>query len=77
MKGKLLLAWPLGGPVRPDLPASLLSEGNLAGLALAEYTQIGRPRVLEAIGALRAALASAPAPGRRPEDLPGPFLWHF
>src|SRR5262249_46797132 len=32
MKGRLLGVWSLSGPVREDLPALILSEGNLGGL---------------------------------------------
>lgn len=77
MKGKLLVVWPLGGSVRPDLPSSLLAEGNLSGLALAEYAPVGLPRAVEAIGALRTALAAHSAREKRPEDLSVALLWYF
>jgi hypothetical protein len=77
MKGKLLAVWPLGGPVRGDLPASLLAEGNLAALGIAEYSPLGIGRVAGGIKAYAAALAAPGAHSRRPEDLAGPFVWYY
>lgn len=77
MKGRLLAVWPLAGPIRPDLPASLLAEGNLAGLGIVEYSPIGSGRAAEQIGALGSALASSAERQKRPEDLPGPLVWFY
>jgi len=77
MKGRLLAVWPLGGPVRADLPASLLAEGNLAGLGVAEYSPLGAARVEADLSALSSALASPDRGRKRPEDLPGRLLWYF
>jgi hypothetical protein len=76
MKGKLLAVWPIGGPVRGDIPASLLDEGNLAGVGLSEWSPIALRRVVDEVGRLGKA-ASGPAKEARAEDL-APFLaWYF
>ena len=77
MSGKTLAVWPLGGAVRADLPASLLAEGNLAAVGLADWTPIGLPRTFDAIASLGAALSAPGAQGRRVEDLPGRLLWFY
>ena len=41
LSGKLLAAWSLGGPVRVDLPGSLLGEGTLGGIGVAEWSIVG------------------------------------
>ncbi len=76
MRGRLLAAWPLAGPVREDLARSLIGEGRLAGVGIAEVSVVARRRVAETLGALAATL-DAPGTRRRVEQLPGPFLWHF
>ena len=76
MDGRLLAAWCLTGHVREDLARSLLDEGRLAGLGLAEDSLIDRRRAAETLAALRSAL-EAHSEDRRVEQLPGPFLWHF
>jgi hypothetical protein len=76
MEGRLLAAWSLAGPVRQDLPASLLAEGRLAGLGLAEATLVGRRAALEQLAALGRSLSEARGE-HRVERLGGPFLWFF
>lgn len=76
LKGKLLAVISFGAPIRRDLPASLLAEGMLAGLGLADAPPAGQPRWVRDVLAFAAALA-APAGDRRIEDVPGPFLWCF
>ena len=73
LDGKLLAAWSLGGPVRPDLAASLIAEGKLAGIGIAEASLVAARRAAERLGELARALAGRP----RVEAAPGPFLWHF
>jgi len=74
LRGRLLAAVCLSGPLRRDLPAELLAAGNLAGFGLAEASiQTAReiePALAELARALRAGTA-------RPERLPGPILWYF
>jgi hypothetical protein len=77
LEGKLLAAWSLSGPVRQDLPASLLAEGKLAGLGLAEAGVVERRWVVGSLGALSRALAAAGESAPRVERLPGPFTWFF
>jgi len=77
LEGKLLAAWSLSGPVRQDLPASLLAEGKLAGLGLAEAGVVERRQVVDSLGALSRALAAAGESDPRVERLPGPFTWFF
>lgn len=75
-KGKALAVLALSGPMRPDLPASLLAEGNLTALGVAE------PSVPAARRAAREAAAWAEALARAPEGAPiegasGPFVWFY
>ena len=77
VQGKLLAAWCLSGPVREDLPASLLADGGLAGLGLAEASYVGRRNAVRHVGELSRALAGAAASDARVEELSGQFLWYF
>jgi hypothetical protein len=76
LRGKLLAVLPLAGNVRRDLPASLLAEGKLAGVGVAESSAVGKARAVEDVRSFSRALASS-ASGRRVEAVPGPFLWYF
>jgi hypothetical protein len=76
MEGKLLALWSLSGPVRQDLPASLLADGRLAGFGLAESTVISGREVIASVGDLDSAIAAAP-PGSRIERLSTQLLWYF
>jgi hypothetical protein len=73
MRGRLLAAWCLTGPVRQDLPAGLLAEGLLAGVGLAEGSVVGLRRSRQAL----AAYASVAAGAVRVDALDGPFLWFY
>ena len=73
LAGKLLAAWSFGGPLRQDLAASLLAEGKLAGIGLAEASLVEQRRAPERLAAIAGALSKKP----RVEALGGPFLWHF
>jgi hypothetical protein len=75
-KGKLLAVYSLGGPVRVDLPASLLLDGNLAGVGVAIASPVGIDRVVEEMGAISRALGEGGGKVRV-ERLPGPFLWFY
>ena len=77
MKGRFLAVWPLGGPIRPDLPASLLAEGKLAAIGIADYSPIGTGRVVEQITGLGGALGGAAGRSGRPEDLPVALVWYY
>jgi hypothetical protein len=75
LRGRFLAVCSLGGPLRPDLPGSLLAEGNLAGFGLVEPSAPAGRRAARAVGAWARALAQ---PGsRRVETVPGPFVWFF
>jgi len=77
MKGKLLAVWPLGGPVRSDLPSSLVAEGSLAGIGFAEYSPVGLLRAAAALAALRTRLADRASRDLRAEDLSDALLWYY
>jgi hypothetical protein len=77
MRGKLLAAWSLSGPVRQDLPASLLREDNLAGLGLAEPGVVSGRGAASGLSALSDALQATEARGQKVERLSGSFLWFF
>ena len=77
MEGRLLAVWCLSGPIRPDLAGSLLAEGKLAGIGIAESTVVLERRARDEISALQTALGQARSAPQRVERLPGPFLWHF
>jgi hypothetical protein len=75
MRGKLLAAWSLGGPLRDDLPAWVLEESGIAALGLGESTTLpfrGAERALAAFGQALGAEG-----GARVERLAGPFLWFY
>jgi hypothetical protein len=77
LRGKLLAAWSLSGPVRQDLPSSLLAEGNLAGLGLAETSVVGLRGMERQISELGVAWSGEAAAGRRVETLVPSLLWYF
>jgi hypothetical protein len=76
MKGKLLAVYSLGGPVRLDLPASLLSEGNLAGLGVAAASPVGIDATVREMEGLGRALVETGGTVRV-EQLPSPFVWYY
>ncbi len=77
LKGKLLAVLSFGGPIRRDLPASLLAEGGLAALGVAEAPPAGQSRWMHDLLEFDAALVKPAAADRRVEDVPGPFLWYY
>jgi hypothetical protein len=76
MKGKLLAVYSLGGPVRIDLPASLLADGNLAGVGIAVASPVGIDRTATEMGEMARALGQGEEKIRA-ERLPGPFVWFY
>ena len=76
MRGRLLAAWCLAGPVREDLPRRLLEPGILAGVGLAEDSLLARREAEATLAALALHLAE-PGAHPRPERLGGPFLWYY
>ena len=77
MQGKLLAIWPLAGPLREDLPVSLLAKGTLAGLGVAETSPVGLHQVAKDLAVLAGGLANVDAAKQRVEDLPGSLVWFF
>ena len=75
--GKTLAVASLGGPLRADLPASLLAEGRLAALGLYDAGPVGLSKSIEEIAGFARRAASDAAKGRRAEELAGPFTWYY
>jgi len=75
--GKTLAVASLGGPLRADLPASLLAEGRLAGLGVYDAGPVGFQRSIEEILRFARSASSDGSKGRRVEELAGPFTWFY
>lgn len=76
MKGKLLAIHSLLGPVRPDLPASLLADGNLAGVGVAVASTVGSNDVVSDVERLSAATAASSSTSRI-ELVASRFVWFY
>ena len=77
MRGKLLGAFCLAGPLRPDVPASIAAGGGLAGLGVASSDFVDVRRAGEHLAAFAESLASPTLASGRIEQVEGPFLWYF
>jgi hypothetical protein len=75
--GKILVVVSLGGPLRPDLPGSLLGSGKLAALGVYDAGPVGMPKSIAAVSAWFRAASGDAAKGRRVEEVPGPFTWFY
>jgi hypothetical protein len=75
--GKIVAVASLGGPLRADLPASLLGEGRLAALGVYEAGPVGVSKSIAQISSWARVVASEGSKGRRVEELPGPFTWFY
>jgi len=75
--GKTLAVASLGGPLRADLPASLLAEGRLAALGVYDAGPVGSSKSIEEIVRFARRAASDASKGRRVEELAGPFTWFY
>jgi hypothetical protein len=75
--GNTLAVAALGGPLRADLPASLLAEGRLAGLGVYDTGPVGFQRSIDEIVRFAKTLSSDGAKGRRVEEVAGPFTWYY
>lgn len=75
--GKTLAVVSLGGPLRADLPASLLAEGGLAGLGVYDAGPIGLRKSIDEVVRFARSAAGEAATGRRVEELTGPFTWFY
>jgi len=77
LAGKLLAVWCLSGPLRPDVPAHLLAETELAGIGVADSNVVGLREAADSLRQFADAVSRNGDSGRRVEELPGPFLWQF
>jgi len=75
--GRILAVASLGGPLRGDLPASILGEGRLAALGVYEAGPVGLAKSIAQIARFARVAASDASKGKRVEDLPGPFTWFY
>ncbi len=75
--GKTLAVAALGGPLRGDLPASLLGEGRLAALGLYEAGPLGLSRSVEEVVRWARVAGGDAAKGARVEGPAGPFTWFY
>jgi len=77
MKGAILAVASLGGPVRGDLPASLLGDGQLAAVAVADDLPLNQTAAAERVRSWARNAGDAASKGKRAEELPGPFTWYY
>ncbi len=75
--GRILAVLSLAGPLRGDLPASMLGEGRLAGFGLYEAGPVGLAKSISEVARFARSATSDASKGRRVEDLPGPFTWFY
>jgi len=67
LQGKALAVWGLLAPLRRDLPAALLAEGNLAALGLAPSDVVATRRAVTELQVYGEALRRESSGGQRPE----------
>jgi hypothetical protein len=77
LTGKALAVASLGGPLRGDLPASLLGEGRLAALGLYEAGPLGLSRSVAEVLRWARTAGNESSKGKRIEDPAGPFTWFY
>lgn len=77
LAGKTLVAVCLGGPLRADLPASLLGEGKIAAFGLYEGGAVGFRSAIAEVAAWAKTAGSEASKGKRAEELAGPFTWFY
>jgi hypothetical protein len=75
--GKIVAIASLAGPLRADLPGSLLAEGRFAGIGVYEAPPTGLARSIDEIARFARLASGDPAKGKRVEDLPSPFTWFY
>ncbi len=75
--GKILAVASFAGPLRGDLPASLLAEGKLAAFGIVEPGPVGGTRSIAEIARWARSAGDELSKGRRIEELPGPFTWFY
>ena len=76
-KGRILAVVSLAGPLRSDLPAALLAEGNLAAVGLADEGLLDPAAAREWVKTWAESAKAPASKGKRPEELPGPFTWFY
>jgi hypothetical protein len=76
-KGQILAVISVGGPLRGDLPAALLAEGNLSALGIADQGLLDPIAAREWAKAWAEQAKSTASSGRRPEEIAGPFTWYY
>lgn len=76
MRGRILAVRSLAGPIRADVPASLLAEGTLAALGVSAPSPAEVSSTPQDVADLVAAVKGR-AKGLRPEDLPGTWVWYY
>jgi len=67
----------LGGPVRGDLAASLLEDGQLAAVGVADDLTQNVTVAAERVRAWAKNAGDAASKGKRAEEIPGPFTWYY
>jgi len=77
LKGSILAVAPLGGPIRADLPASLLAEGQLAAIGIADELPLNPAAAADRVRAWAAIAGDPASKGKRAEQIPGPFTWYY
>jgi hypothetical protein len=77
LDGKSLAVVSCGGPLRGDLPASLLAEGHLAAIGIYEAGPVGLTKSLALVSGWADAAIGEAAKGRRAEEVAGPFTWFY
>jgi len=76
-KGRILAVVSLGGPLRSDLPAALLAEGNLAAVGLADEGLLDPAAAREWVKTWTESAKAPTSKGKRAEEITGPFTWYY
>ena len=75
LRGRIVAIWSLAGPVRPDVIAALVTDGGAATVGVADVAVGGaRDEIARTLDAVSQAVRGG---ARRPETLPGPWLWIY
>ena len=77
MKGATLAVASLGGPMRGDLPASLLEDGQLAAVGVADDLPQNVTVAADRVRAWAKHATDTASKGKRAEEIPGPFTWYY
>lgn len=77
MAGRLLGVVALGDPARADLPAAILAETGVAGLAWLEAGPVDWKAVPDDLARFLEAVDKTGDRGGRYDAIPGPFVWYY